>query len=599
MDLSDVRFVKGTRFPLSRLLDKSNSPSDYLGIPLSADPRRVATWDPVIEKCKVKLASWKSRALSFAGRVVLINSVLSTLPLYYMSIFSAPKAVISKIDYIKRGFLRGVEGNKRRLSRVNWGRLCIPKKHGGAGVINLRVKNKALLAKWGWRYATERNALWRSIICHKYGSGELPWMVNLGNIKDASITWKGIISNLQSEETEKWMCGNSFRWQVGDGKIVLFWEDVWYGDKALRSRYPRLYRLVSRKFISVDEMFSADEWLSQDLPALFNRQLLDRERVIVHRIKGEVDRIKIISYVPDRILWVHENDGIFKVKKLSELLMCNGNFEDADLFCYDKIWRLKIPPKKKMRTICLCPAFSWDVFGMHSADGGKVSTVVAWHVSFAAALWSLWLARNEFVFRDKGTIIKDIILFVKMRAFAWCKALKVFEVLDEKRWWDSPGDAAISSEANRILKTVWQPPKFGQMKFNVDGSATKDVAGCGGVLRTAEGYVVAMFFGPVAEINSDFAELSAIKKALEVFSESLWCGKVDLILESDSTVALNWVQNYYVRPWRWGSTFQQFDEDALKIREVKYVFTPRLSNGMADYLAKLGSRRAVMFAACW
>ncbi|CAL5398010.1 unnamed protein product [Camellia sinensis] len=52
-------------------------PLKYLGLPLGASPRKRRTWQPVIDKCKQKLATWKRRFLSFAGRLTLIKSVLS------------------------------------------------------------------------------------------------------------------------------------------------------------------------------------------------------------------------------------------------------------------------------------------------------------------------------------------------------------------------------------------------------------------------------------------------------------------------------------------------------------------------------------------
>ncbi|CAL5439736.1 unnamed protein product [Camellia sinensis] len=46
-------------------------PLKYLGLPLGANPRRKKTWQPVINKFKLRLAGWKRRLLSFAGRLIL------------------------------------------------------------------------------------------------------------------------------------------------------------------------------------------------------------------------------------------------------------------------------------------------------------------------------------------------------------------------------------------------------------------------------------------------------------------------------------------------------------------------------------------------
>jgi hypothetical protein len=43
-----------------------------------------------------RLASWKGKHLSIGGRLTVINSVLSSLPMYMMSFFAIPKDVLKK-----------------------------------------------------------------------------------------------------------------------------------------------------------------------------------------------------------------------------------------------------------------------------------------------------------------------------------------------------------------------------------------------------------------------------------------------------------------------------------------------------------------------
>ena len=80
-------------------------PFTYLGIPIGANPRRCQTWEPLINKCERKLAGWKQRHLSFGGRVILINSVLTSIPIYFLSFFRVPKQVVNKIVRLQRNFL--------------------------------------------------------------------------------------------------------------------------------------------------------------------------------------------------------------------------------------------------------------------------------------------------------------------------------------------------------------------------------------------------------------------------------------------------------------------------------------------------------------
>jgi hypothetical protein len=51
-----------------------------------------------------KLNSWNGKYLSVGGRLVLINSVLISLPMFMLSFFEVPKGVLEKIDYFKSTF---------------------------------------------------------------------------------------------------------------------------------------------------------------------------------------------------------------------------------------------------------------------------------------------------------------------------------------------------------------------------------------------------------------------------------------------------------------------------------------------------------------
>jgi hypothetical protein len=53
---------------------------------------------------------------------------------------------------------------------VNWKKVCSPIHFGGLGIKSLSTFNQALLGKWLWRFAVEREAFWRQIVDKKYGS---------------------------------------------------------------------------------------------------------------------------------------------------------------------------------------------------------------------------------------------------------------------------------------------------------------------------------------------------------------------------------------------------------------------------------------------
>jgi mannosylglycoprotein endo-beta-mannosidase len=72
----------------------------YLGLPLGANPSRLSTWKPLLSTIRAKLSTWKGNFLSIAGRLCLIKSVLSSLPLFYMSVFAMPKDIIKVISLL-------------------------------------------------------------------------------------------------------------------------------------------------------------------------------------------------------------------------------------------------------------------------------------------------------------------------------------------------------------------------------------------------------------------------------------------------------------------------------------------------------------------
>jgi hypothetical protein len=164
-------------------------PFTYLGLPVGANPRLASTWDPVVKTIEKRLLSWRNRYVSLGGRVVLINSVLASIPVFFLSFLKIPLKVRMKIVRLQRNFLwGGASRDKNKISWVSWKDVCRPKKEGGLGVRDLKWFNLSLLSKWRWRLFMEKCfggqiwGCWALNIVHRSGQQILVVVEGLGGV---------------------------------------------------------------------------------------------------------------------------------------------------------------------------------------------------------------------------------------------------------------------------------------------------------------------------------------------------------------------------------------------------------------------------------
>jgi len=169
-------------------------PFTYLGLPVGANPHLEKTWQPLLQLLLNRLGSWGNKYVSLGGRVVLLNSVLNAIHIFYMSVMKMLVLVWKKIVRLQREFLWGGVKRSRSIPWVSWSVVCKPKREGGLGVRDLRQVNLALLAKWRWRYLLGEGGVWRDISFARYG-GCLP-SPHLGGrpsgLRGASSWWSNI-----------------------------------------------------------------------------------------------------------------------------------------------------------------------------------------------------------------------------------------------------------------------------------------------------------------------------------------------------------------------------------------------------------------------
>jgi hypothetical protein len=91
-------------------------PMKYLGVPINKKRLRNSNWDSTEGKMRNKLGPWQWKMLVMGGRVTLINSSLTSVPLYMLSFYRIPSGVKEKLDRIRNSFLWDETEDKKEIS---------------------------------------------------------------------------------------------------------------------------------------------------------------------------------------------------------------------------------------------------------------------------------------------------------------------------------------------------------------------------------------------------------------------------------------------------------------------------------------------------
>ena len=203
--------------PFAEILECSVGvfPIKYLGVPLHYDKLRREDVQPLVDKILKRMAGWRGKLLSYAGRILLIKTCLASIPVYLLSFFKFPKWALDLINTQMAHCLWNDFEGHRKLHLANWGLVCTKKDFGGLGIPNLREVNFCLLGSWLKRYCQDDGKIWKSLIDHKYRTNSPN--IFYCNSQNMSRFWKGVLEVVKSIKF-------GYRWVVGDGRRIRFWE---------------------------------------------------------------------------------------------------------------------------------------------------------------------------------------------------------------------------------------------------------------------------------------------------------------------------------------------------------------------------------------
>ncbi|XP_065638811.1 uncharacterized protein LOC136071439 [Quercus suber] len=534
------------------------SHESYLGLPSLIGRSKRNTFAQLKQRVSNKLAGWKEKLLSSAGKEVLIKAVAQAIPSYTMSCFKLPNTLCDELTGMVRQFWWGQVKDEKKLAWMSWEKMCLPKEKGGMGFRDLKLFNLALLAKQGWRLQTNSSSLFYRVYKAKYFPSCDFIEACLGS--QPSFAWRSIWA---AQDIVK----RGLRWQVGDGEKIQVWKDKWL-------QQPSTYRVVtpmssSQLVVMVCDLIDGDrkEWKEDLIRQCFFPQ--DVEAILSIPLSAHGAR--------DRMIWAENKNGKFTVRsayKLAQEIHSDGNTsESSDRAALKQMWRRLWGQRDLVLKQAGHPIWDQpnvDIYGCDVAVT-KVDRIIP---GVGGACYSnmlgIWKERNIAIHGGRRREGKAIVR-------------SSLRVLDEFQLANVRLPAPTRQLSNEIK---WSPPQLGHYKVNVDRAvfSKRKQVGIGVIIRDSGGMVIAALSRKLA---FPLGALETEAKAMEVGVQfALDVGVRDVTLEGDSICICNALQGLGEASFSVQNIVAGTLHLAKGFRTVAFSYTKRLGNVPAHLLAQ-------------
>ncbi|GJZ07586.1 RNA-directed DNA polymerase, eukaryota, reverse transcriptase zinc-binding domain protein [Tanacetum coccineum] len=208
---------------------------------------------------------WKCKSLSYAGRLLLIASILESISTYWASVFKLPKTMIKEINGIFKIFLWSNGDSVKGKAKLAW-------KH----VYTLWVK-------WVHSMRLKEDSIWN--VQHETGD---------------SWNWKCLL-----EIRDR--IASRMQFAIGDGKGIHMWTDKWQKSYADRRRKPLEFEVGDKVMLKVSP------W--KGVIRFGKRGKLNPRYIGPFKIIAKVGTLAYRLELPEQLSRVHSTFHVSNLKK--------------------------------------------------------------------------------------------------------------------------------------------------------------------------------------------------------------------------------------------------------------------------------------------
>jgi hypothetical protein len=115
--------------------------------------------------------------------------------------------------------------------------------------------------------------------------------------------WEGVMWVVQSIKF-------GYRWQLGDGSKVRFWEDTWFGTSPLAVQFFDIYILCNEHNMTIQNI-----WGGSQLKLTFRRNFNYALMHLWYELEAIANNISFYGSL-DALIWKYENTGVYSTSSL-------------------------------------------------------------------------------------------------------------------------------------------------------------------------------------------------------------------------------------------------------------------------------------------